>query len=65
MHVSHLFCQNVIHIRQFVKRNREYIKIIVDTLQLTAVQNIAQRGHRESDVDDDENRGNFLEILNF
>ena len=51
--------------RQFVKRNREYVKIIVDTLRLTAVQNIAQRGHRESNDDADENRGNFLEILNF
>ena len=51
--------------RQFVKRNCEYIKIIVDTLRLMAVQNIAQPGHRESNVDADENRGNFLEILNF
>ena len=48
-----------------MKGNREYVKIIVDTLQLTAVQNIAQRGHCESNDDADENRGNFLEILNF
>jgi len=32
---------------------------------LTAVQNIAQRGHRESNTDDDNNSGNFLEILSF
>lgn len=51
--------------RQFVKRNRDYIKIVADTLRLTAVQNIAQRGHRESNTNPDENKGNFLEILNF
>ena len=38
----------------------------MDTLLLTAVQNIAPQGHRESNVDDnDENRGNFLGIFNF
>ena len=52
-------------LHQFVKKNREYIKIIVDILRLTAIQNIGQRGHRESNEDSDENRRNFLEILNF
>ena len=50
---------------KLVERNRSYLKIIADTLRLTAVQNIAQRGHRESTTDDDNNRGNFLEILSF
>ena len=44
-----------------VEKNREYIKTIADTLRLTAIQNIAQRGHRETN--DEENKGNFLEIL--
>ena len=46
-------------------RNREYIKILADTLRLTAIQNIAQRGHREHEESLHENRGNFLEILEF
>ena len=50
---------------RLVERNRSYLKIIADTLRLTAVQNIAQRGHRESNTDDDNNSGNFLEILSF
>ena len=50
---------------KLVERNRSYLKIIADTLRLTAVQNIAQRGHRESTTDDDNNRGNSLEILSF
>ncbi|XP_028415016.1 zinc finger MYM-type protein 1-like [Dendronephthya gigantea] len=51
---------------KLVERNRNYLKIIADTLRLTAVQNIAQQGHRESNTDDDNNnKGNFLEILSF
>ena len=50
---------------RLVERNRSYLKIMADTLRLTAVQNIAQRGHRESNTDDDNNCGNFLEILSF
>jgi hypothetical protein len=49
--------------RLIVEKNRQYIKTIADTLRLTAVQNIAQRGHREGDTTG--NKGNFLEILNF
>ena len=41
--------------------NCTYIKTIADVLLLTATQNIAQRGHRESD--DSHNRGTFLTIL--
>ena len=49
--------------RETVQKNREYFKTIVDTLRLTAIQNIAQRGHREGETS--MNRGNFLEILHF
>ncbi|XP_013779370.1 uncharacterized protein LOC106463837 [Limulus polyphemus] len=31
--------------RETVRKNRKYIKTIADNLRLTAVQNIAQRGH--------------------
>ena len=48
-----------------MKRDREYIKIVVDTLRLTAVRDIAQRGHHETNVDAEKNRGKFLEILIF
>lgn len=44
-----------------VLENQEYIKTLGETLLLTATQNIAQRGHRESP--EAKNRGNFLEIL--
>jgi hypothetical protein len=44
-----------------VDENCTYIKTIADVLLLTATQNIAQRGHLESD--DSHNRGNFLTIL--
>lgn len=50
--------------RQLVQCNREYIKILADTLHLTAAQNIAQRGHNEHE-EGPENKDNFLEILNF
>ena len=39
------------------------MKTLIDTLRLTAVQNIAQRGHREGETS--QNKGNFLEILDF
>ena len=39
--------------KKLVERNRSHLKIIADTLRLTAVQNIAQRRHRESNTDDD------------
>ena len=46
-----------------VRRNREYIKVIIETLIFTAQQNIAQRGHVENRTNigdvSDVNRGNF------
>ncbi|XP_041834348.1 zinc finger MYM-type protein 1-like [Melanotaenia boesemani] len=44
-----------------IEENQKYIKTIADVLLLTATQNIAQRGHRESA--ESHNRGNFLVIL--
>ncbi|XP_056613347.1 uncharacterized protein LOC130429020 [Triplophysa dalaica] len=44
-----------------VEENCAYIKTIADVLLLTATQNIAQRGHRESD--ESQNKGHFLVIL--
>uniref|UniRef100_A0A3B4VHH5 DUF4371 domain-containing protein n=1 Tax=Seriola dumerili TaxID=41447 RepID=A0A3B4VHH5_SERDU len=44
-----------------VEENRQYIKTIADVLLCTATQNIAQRGHRESEYSG--NRGNFLAIM--
>uniref|UniRef100_A0A8C6SRB2 Zinc finger MYM-type protein 1-like n=1 Tax=Neogobius melanostomus TaxID=47308 RepID=A0A8C6SRB2_9GOBI len=43
-----------------MKENREYIKVVGETLLLTATQNIAQRAHEESEG---ENKGNFLTIM--
>lgn len=45
---------------KLVKENREHIKIVGETLLLTATQNIAQRAHKESEG---ENKGNFLSIM--
>lgn len=44
-----------------VEENQHYVKTIANVLLLTATQNIAQRGHRESE--DSKNKGNFLAIL--
>lgn len=44
-----------------VLENRAYIETLADTLRFTALQGIAQRGHRETK--DAENKGNFLELL--
>ncbi|KAG8008870.1 Zinc finger MYM-type protein 1, partial [Nibea albiflora] len=44
-----------------VQRNRKYIKTVAEVLLLTSTQNIAQRGHRETEEAD--NRGDFLKIL--
>ena len=49
------------HRQKKVEENRNYIKTIASVLRLTATQNIAQRGHRESE--DSTNQGNFLAIL--
>ena len=50
-----------------VKENRDYLKIIIETLLFLTKQNIAIRGHEESRSDigseSDINRGNFLELL--
>lgn len=45
-----------------IAENQMYIKAIAEVLLLTAVQNMSQRGHRESEGSD--NQGNFLAILN-
>ena len=44
-----------------IKENRHYIKTLSNVLNLTARQNISQRGHREEIYS--KNRGNFIEIL--
>ncbi len=44
-----------------LQENRNYIKSVAEVLLLTATQNIAQRGHKETE--NDENKGNFLAIL--
>ncbi len=48
------------HTKQ-VQENRAYIKTVGEVLLLTATQNIAQRGHDESE--ESNNKGNFREIL--
>ena len=48
--------------RQQVKKNREYLKIIIETLMFLAKHNIPIRGHDESLQST--NRGNFLDLLN-
>ena len=52
-----------------VEENRKHMRVIIETLMFTAVQNIALRGATESrqnlpDISDI-NRGNFLELLSF
>lgn len=46
---------------EMIKKNRHYISAIVDMLLTCTRQDIALRGHRETD--ESLNRGNFLEIL--
>lgn len=43
-----------------VAENREILKVIIDALLFTARQNIALRGHDESNTS--MNKGNFLEL---
>ena len=45
-----------------IEENKHYLKTLGEVLLLTATQNIAQRGHRESETS--KNQGNFREILN-
>ena len=47
--------------QQQVKKNREYMKIIIQTLMFLAKHNIAIRGHDESLQST--NHGNFLDLL--
>ena len=57
------------HHKDSVKANRQYMKIIIESLVFTAQQNIAERGHEEdrSNIAEvsDVNRGNFIELLHF
>ena len=46
---------------QQVKKNREYLKVIIEALMFLAKHNIAIRGHDESLQST--NRGNFLDLL--
>ncbi|XP_028406200.1 zinc finger MYM-type protein 1-like [Dendronephthya gigantea] len=50
-----------------VASNRQYLKVIIQSLMYTAQQNVAIRGHEETRNDiwevSDINRGNFLELL--
>ena len=50
-----------------VASNRQYLKVIIQSLMYTAQQNVAIRGHEETRDDiwdvSDINRGNFLELL--
>ena len=52
---------------RFVKKNRQYLRVIIECLLFTAQQNIAQRAHEEVRLNlslpSDVNRGNFLELL--
>ena len=53
--------------KQYVKENRDFLKVIIECLMFTAQQNIAQRGHDEQrdslSNSSDVNRGNFLELI--
>jgi hypothetical protein len=53
--------------KQSVKENRDYLKVIIESLMYTAQQNVAQCGHEEERVNLDKssnvNRGNFLERI--
>ena len=53
--------------KQYVKENRDFLKVIIDCLMFTAQQNIAQRGHDEQrdslSNSSDVTRGNFLELI--
>ena len=44
-----------------IKQNRHYLKCVIEILLLCSHQEIALRGHRESELS--ANRGNFMEIL--
>ena len=44
--------------RSQIKENREYLTTLLDAISFLCKQELALRGHRES-----ENKGNFLELL--
>uniref|UniRef100_A0A3P8QPS5 TTF-type domain-containing protein n=1 Tax=Astatotilapia calliptera TaxID=8154 RepID=A0A3P8QPS5_ASTCA len=44
-----------------VEENRIYIKTVAEVVLLTAMQNLSQRGHLETDTS--QNKGNFLELM--
>jgi hypothetical protein len=46
-----------------IAENRLYVKTVAEVLLLTATQNIAQRGHRETNFGIGDNPGNFRKIL--
>lgn len=46
---------------KLIKNNRDYMKTVASVLLLTAMQDLAQRGHDEGESST--NRGNFLAIL--
>ena len=46
---------------QLIEGNKHHIKTLAELFRLCAKQDLALRGHRESNVS--QNRGNFLEIL--
>lgn len=49
------------HIKKKVEENRIYIKTVAEVVLLTAMQNLSQRGHLETDTS--QNKGNFLELM--
>jgi hypothetical protein len=52
--------------KQQVKENRHYIKTVAEVLLVTATQNMAQRGHAESEsasASSQNNPGNFLKLF--
>ena len=61
--------QVLLHHRENVNKNRNYVKILIECVAFMAKQNISFRGHREdcSNIGNEltavENRGNFLELL--
>lgn len=57
------------HPKVTVNVNRQYMKIIIESLIYTAQQNIEQQGHdedrRNNAEESDVNRGNFIELVHF
>jgi len=53
--------------KDMVRKNRDYLKVIIESLLYLAQQNLSVRGHQETRTNlvesSDINRGNFLELL--